>query len=90
MLDTKGNFPVRYPIWFRIRRTGQRYAAWTSLDGTRWRAGRVLQVSSAADAQDVGVFASAYSAKGELGRAVFSGFELKRARRASRTVGMGQ
>jgi len=47
-------------------------------------------VSSAADVQDVGVFASAYSAKGELGRAVFSGFELERARRASPTVGMGQ
>ncbi|MDD9989372.1 MAG: glycosyl hydrolase family 28-related protein [Spirochaetaceae bacterium] len=77
VLDTKENFPARYPIWFRIRRTGHRYAAWTSLDGTSWRAGRVFQVSSAADAQDVGVFASAYSAKGELGRAVFSRLELE-------------
>ena len=90
VLDTKDNFPVRYPIWFRIRRTGHRYAAWTSLDGTDWRAGRVFQVSSAADAQDVGVFASAYSAKGELGRAVFSRFELESAGRASPKVGMGQ
>ncbi len=90
VLDTKGNFPVRYPIWFRIRRTGHRYAAWTSLDGTSWRAAREFQVSSAADAQDVGVFASAYSAKGELGRAVFSRFELESARHTSPKVGMGQ
>lgn len=83
VLDTKDGFPVQYPIWIRIRRTGDRYAACTSLDGTLWRAGQVFQVSSAADAQDVGVFASAYSAKGEPGRAVFSRFELESARRAS-------
>lgn len=79
VLDAKDGFPVRYPIWFRIRRTGNRYSAWTSTDGIRWRAGRVFELSSAADAQDVGVFASAYSAKDELGRAVFSGFELESA-----------
>ena len=90
VLDAKDGFPVAYPIWFRIRRTGHRYAAWTSLDGTSWRAAREFQVSSAADAQDVGVFASAYSAKGELGRAVFSRFELESARHTSPKVGMGQ
>ena len=90
VLDTKGNFPVRYPIWFRITRTGHRYAAWTSLDGTSWRAAREFQVSSAADTQDVGVFASAYSAKGEPGRAVFSRFQVESTWRAAPAVGMGQ
>ena len=91
VLDTKDNFPARYPIWFRIRRTG---TPLRRLDQSRRyglaRGTGVFQVISAADTQDVGVFVSAYSAKGEPGRAVFSRFEVEGARRASPKAGMGQ
>jgi hypothetical protein len=69
------------PVWFKLEKRGKSVRAYSSLDGTTWRPNGkphalVLQDSTIADVQDVGVFGTAWSDNGEIVRIEFSNLEL--------------
>ena len=79
-LDQKDSIPMSYPMWFRIEKRGFDFTAFTRFRGTKWNKGQTFTVPSADSVQDVGIFGSAYSAKGEISRVVFSDFSVKAVR----------
>jgi alpha galactosidase A-like protein/alpha galactosidase C-like protein/alpha-galactosidase-like protein len=64
-----------YPSWLKLVRSGTSYTGYYSTDGTTWTTIATVSVPSAADTQDVGVFATSHSS-GTVGEVDFDGFTL--------------
>jgi len=68
-----------YPMWFKIEKKGKTFTAYTGPDGIKWyKNKRVFEVGSAESAQDVAIFANAYSAKNETSRVELQYFNVER------------
>ena len=66
------------PVWFKLEKRGKTFRAFTSLDGENWLENDEQHVlNHAAETQDVGVFANAFSASGGLCKVVIDGFRVE-------------
>ena len=68
--SNEGLGTAAYPSWLRLVRSGTSYTGYYSTDGTTWVTIATVSVPGAADAQDVGVFATAHNS-GTIGEVDF-------------------